>query len=250
MDEGVEMKLLSLSERRSIIAKKLWSDPEYRKRACKKQKEWQSDPTYREMRSVQAKERCSDPEIRKLMSERAKKKWKDPEYRKKQEAIRKDSLYRKQQSEKQLGTRTGEENYMFGKPAPHGSGHGVGGWFYKNDDSKVWLRSSYETRVATILTNFNITWKYENKMFDLIVDEKRTTYRPDFYLPDYNLWWEVKGYWNPVSKKKVKNFIEQYPMENIRIVYIEDIIQLEQNSVIDVVNVGSNPIYLFNKEEC
>ena len=115
----------------------------------------------------------------------------------------------------------GEGNPRYGKVASHGRGD----WFTYPNGTKKWMRSSYEIRVASILTSLNLTWVYEPKVFPL--NGTGHTYRPDFYLPDYNLWWEIKGYMRPDAKERLTKFFELYPNEDLRILRKTDIEMLE-----------------------
>lgn len=54
------------------------------------------------------------------------------------------------------------------------------------------LRSSYELKLAKILTYNNIKFEYEPKNFIYTYKNKTHIYYPDFYLTDYNLYLEVK----------------------------------------------------------
>lgn len=63
-------------------------------------------------------------------------------------------------------------------------------------------KSEYEKNVAKFLTNHNIKFKYEFIGFNLFNE----TYTPDFYLPKYGCFLEVKGLWGIGSKKKMENF--------------------------------------------
>lgn len=136
-------------------------------------------------------------------------KWGDPDYRTRVIAGQKKV------------NRSGENNSMYGKPATHSTG----GWFELPDGHKIWLRSTYEMIVATTLINSGVAWSYEPKIFPLNGTGK--TYCPDFYLPAYNIWWEVKGYWRPDAVEKVRLFLQQYPDEKLRIIYKEDVIMLK-----------------------
>lgn len=69
------------------------------------------------------------------------------------------------------------------------------------------LRSSYELRVARAFDKHGIKWQYEPTRFDLGV----CTFLPDFYLPEENAYWEVKGWFNEQSKRRVQLFREQHP---------------------------------------
>lgn len=55
------------------------------------------------------------------------------------------------------------------------------------------LKGSWEVLVAIWLDDHNIKWEYETKCFDYEWNGKRIYY-PDFYLPELDLFIEVKGY--------------------------------------------------------
>ena len=76
------------------------------------------------------------------------------------------------------------------------------------------FRSSWEASFAQFLDNINETWVYESKTFEL----DNETYTPDFYLPNRNLWIEIKGYWYPKHKEKFEAFLEKYPEERIKLI--------------------------------
>ena len=90
----------------------------------------------------------------------------------------------------------GKRNPMYGKKPK----------FYRYKYKRITLRSSWEVLLAIWLDFSNIKWEYESKTFDL----GETTYTPDFYLPEFDVWIEVKGYWRDGNKEKVKLFQEQY----------------------------------------
>ena len=72
----------------------------------------------------------------------------------------------------------------------------------KNHNSKphraqyngMWFRSSWEAKYAEYLDKAKVRWLYEPHVFTLTIDNKETTYRPDFYLPEFGVYHEVKGY--------------------------------------------------------
>lgn len=70
---------------------------------------------------------------------------------------------------------------------------------YKYHDYE--FRSSWELNFAKILILNNIKFKYEPQYFET----KFGYYIPDFYIPKYNLWIEIKGY---KSKKSIQKFVE------------------------------------------
>lgn len=93
-------------------------------------------------------------------------------------------------------TTSGKNNPMYGK-VTHSKYNK-----YKN----IWFHSSWEIAYAKYLDKLGIKWQYEAKTFDL----GNTTYTPDFYLPETNKYIEIKGYWRPDAKKKVKEFKKIY----------------------------------------
>lgn len=112
--------------------------------------------------------------------------------------------------------------------------HGRGKWVVFEDGRKFYLKSSYEIRVANKLESLGIQWEYEPKVFGL----GDTTYRPDFYLPEYDIWWEVKGWLNYYNKEKMYKFFKLYPEITLRMVWKEDMIHLESLSTgSDIYNI-------------
>lgn len=60
---------------------------------------------------------------------------------------------------------------------------------------------------ARDLDSADISWQYEPQRFKL----SWCTYRPDFYLPEFNIWVEIKGYPEQPGpwREKVKTFREE-----------------------------------------
>lgn len=74
--------------------------------------------------------------------------------------------------------------------------------FYHNGQL---FRSSWEKAFAIYCENNNIEYIYEPKIFDL----GTIRYIPDFYLPIYDLWVEIKGWWKKQDEEKCKLFKQQ-----------------------------------------
>lgn len=90
------------------------------------------------------------------------------------------------------------------------------------EDLGHYVRSSWEADVARYLKMMNVNYKYEPKTFTLILKNGvETSYRPDFYLPEYDLYVEVKGYIRRKYKgyenkdEKVETFKLSYPDKKI-----------------------------------
>jgi len=69
------------------------------------------------------------------------------------------------------------------------------------------FRSTWEVRAAQYLDTKGIAWEYEKHRFDL----GECTYLPDFYLPETQVFWEVKGWLDARSQRKTQLFREQNP---------------------------------------
>lgn len=82
------------------------------------------------------------------------------------------------------------------------------------------LRSIWEANVARVLRLKNIEYGYEIKAFPFYDENNEIfgSYLPDFYLPQFSVWIEVKGQMDSLSKLKIELFKEFYPNENLFIV--------------------------------
>ena len=75
---------------------------------------------------------------------------------------------------------------------------------YSGVHGTVNMRSQSEVLFAQKLDSYDIGWEYEPRRFDL----GYTTYRPDFYLPSFDTYVEVKGWVNDESLRKMSDFRE------------------------------------------
>lgn len=116
-------------------------------------------------------------------------------------------------SPKARSCKRGSLNPMYGKCGSHspqfGKIHNSHGAWYLNPwtEKEIWLRSSWEKRVANYLFEHGIEWIYEPKTFEM----GEITYTPDFYLPKENKYIEVKGWMSPKGKKKIETFRRWHP---------------------------------------
>jgi hypothetical protein len=80
---------------------------------------------------------------------------------------------------------------------------GIGkGDYYKG----VWLDSSWEIKYASYLDENNIRWERVKERFPYKFEDKGFNYIPDFFLPDKNLYVEIKGFVTDRDKAKWKYF--------------------------------------------
>jgi DNA polymerase III alpha subunit len=100
---------------------------------------------------------------------------------------------------------SGENNHMFGTTPPH-TKQGY------REDLGHFVRSTWEADYARVLVHFNEPYEYEKRRFDVVLpDGTRTTYTPDFYLPNRNQYVEIKGFMRDKDRVKIAAFLEQYP---------------------------------------
>ena len=85
------------------------------------------------------------------------------------------------------------------------------------------FHSTWEVAFAKFLDKEETKWKYESTRFNL----GKTTYTPDFYLPNLNLYIEIKGYWREDAEEKFKLFKKLYPHIRIKILYEKDLKSME-----------------------
>ncbi len=87
--------------------------------------------------------------------------------------------------------------------------------FYKNllnKNSEIRMRSSWERRFAFYQDKLKVKWKYEPRQFPFRPNKlKYIFYTPDFYLPETDEWYEIKGYNCEKDKPKIALFRKQFP---------------------------------------
>jgi hypothetical protein len=99
----------------------------------------------------------------------------------------------------------GENNPMFGKPSPHRKGG------FRNDLGH-YVRSNWEADFARILKLYNFDYQYEPKTFKLTrYNGEIMHYTPDFYVPQQDTFYEIKGWFHNLDQEKINLFKEQYP---------------------------------------
>lgn len=112
---------------------------------------------------------------------------------------------------------TGKGNSRYGKVS-HGNGS-----YYK----KAWMRSNWELLFAKWLDKQGFKWSHEPQAFPIKYTYKKVkkegTYRPDFYLPQLDLWVEIKGWWRGDAKVKFRAFKRLYPGIEIKVLGKEEL---------------------------
>jgi hypothetical protein len=70
------------------------------------------------------------------------------------------------------------------------------------------FRSDYERHVAEAFSDSGIAFEYEKWMFPV---KEGAFWTPDFHLPQYKKFVEVKGQWGTSAKSKVTSFLKLHP---------------------------------------
>lgn len=109
------------------------------------------------------------------------------------------------------GHAKGERNAMYGRTP----GHGRGAWVDTPRQGQVFMRSSWEVEVAGYLTSLGVKWLYEPQRFRLA---EGLTYVPDFYIEDWECYWEIKGWFKEKDHRKAICFRSCHPDKPLVIV--------------------------------
>lgn len=83
------------------------------------------------------------------------------------------------------------------------------------------VQGTWERNIAIKLTELSIAWiklKTNKDTLQYVMDGKIRHYTPDFYLPEYDMYVEIKGYWWGNDKEKMKLVLETHPDKKIAIV--------------------------------
>ena len=95
-------------------------------------------------------------------------------------------------------------------------------WYEVNG---IKVQGTWERNVAQFMTENKIDWikpTTNTHSFRYEMDGVKKTYTPDFFLIDYNIYLEIKGYWWGKDKDKMKCVLEQHPTANIKVIEKED----------------------------
>jgi predicted nuclease of restriction endonuclease-like RecB superfamily len=77
--------------------------------------------------------------------------------------------------------------------------------------------------MARLYSFLGIAWKYAPRTFDI----GKHTYTPDFYLPDTDMYVEVKNFWGDYSRVRDTEFRKRYK-EKLVVVLRNEYLQLEE----------------------
>jgi len=97
---------------------------------------------------------------------------------------------------------------------------------YKTVDGKqVQMDSTWEVIMAMRLDELSIQWERDENMKLPYLSKagRKRNYIPDFYLPAYDTYIEVKGYLTESAKHKMKSVLE---VNDVKIIMLKSLIEI------------------------
>ena len=87
--------------------------------------------------------------------------------------------------------------------------------YKKADGTEVVMDSSWEHICAAKLDEAGIKWERSpNLILEYrTVRNRKRKYIPDFYLPEHDIYLEVKGYWTDAARHKMKDVQSRNPVK-------------------------------------
>ena len=94
------------------------------------------------------------------------------------------------------------------------------------EGKEVKMDSTWEVACAVKLDSLSVQWKRDRsiRLNYLTRGKRKRYYIPDFYLPDYDLYIEVKGYWTDAARHKMSDVQARNP---VRILILESLEEIE-----------------------
>ena len=85
--------------------------------------------------------------------------------------------------------------------------------------------STWEANVARVYNLVGIEWLYAPKIFDL----GKHTYRPDYYLPDFDTYVEVKNFMGEYSLERDQTFRKKFPNIKLELILRKEYTEIKTN---------------------
>ncbi len=90
------------------------------------------------------------------------------------------------------------------------------------------FRSRFERRFAADLKERRVPFEYEEHKFSY--QPKIKTYTPDFFLPEFDLFIETKGFFNAADRVKHLLIQQQHPDIDLRFVFMNPFTKINRKS--------------------
>lgn len=106
-------------------------------------------------------------------------------------------------------------------------------WYlFNNGERNIKVQGTWEKRFAEYIINNNIKWN----RFAIKYDGHRR-YTPDFYLLDFDIYIEVKGWMKDRDIDKMHRFLKDHPNCDIRLVDSLDTFKKLENNLITILEL-------------
>lgn len=105
--------------------------------------------------------------------------------------------------------------------------------YTKLDGSIVSMDSTWEVMMASKLDELGVSWHRDEslKLEYKTRGGRKRNYIPDFYLIDYDLYIEVKGYWTDAAKHKMKDVQKRNPVKILILESIQEIACIDNKTL-------------------
>tara|TARA_B100001094_G_C18001017_1_gene705178 strand:- start:215 stop:619 length:405 start_codon:yes stop_codon:yes gene_type:complete len=82
-----------------------------------------------------------------------------------------------------------------------------------SDGAVIQMDSSWEAKCAEKLDELEVEWERTEDLKLKYIDKRAQTrnYIPDFYLPEFDMYLEVKGYWTTPARWKMRSVMDRNP---------------------------------------
>lgn len=97
--------------------------------------------------------------------------------------------------------------FVNGRKMGYNTHWGKGSYYDTPNQGRVWMRSGWEVKTANYLTENDTDWYYEYKWLPVT---ESMSYLPDFYLPEFDCYIEVKGRKKGKDMEKIRSAQKEY----------------------------------------
>lgn len=225
-------------KKKSDREKEVMSDNTFKKKRSEYAKKSWQDNDIREKRENAIRKHHSDASFRDRCRERSLKLWKDSDFientvSKMREANKKEYVKEKRSNELLRRWRLPEykEKIFSSKSSVE---------YVRKDGRKLNLKSSYEKSICESLDRLNIEYLYEEKRFSYYFNGKYHSYYPDIYLPEYDLFIEIKPNKLQRTEVNMKKF-ESVIKSGNKIVYMGEDYLNNDSKILEVISSTTIP---------
>lgn len=94
------------------------------------------------------------------------------------------------------------------------------------------VQGTWERDIGQKLTELGVLWMKVRTSWRYTMDGKIRHYTPDFFLPNEEVYLEIKGYWWGDDKRKMDIVQQQYPEKKIIVIEKSEFIKILQGELV------------------